>query len=149
MGKSKTKLSFFNAFRKGHKKTFFFSHFCFKRSYRIMIKNLVSMFPAVSHLIGNIYLRRFFFSFVCGGGIERLVSSFSFFDFSCWCTNDSQKNCLSFSYGEVMSTAYVRFCVFFFLLLLSYDQFNLAFVHHQPALSVSYELARLHASTVT
>jgi hypothetical protein len=32
---------------------------------------------------------------------------------------------------------------------LSYDQFNLAFVNNQPALSVSYELAKLHASTVT
>ncbi|EFX83589.1 hypothetical protein DAPPUDRAFT_301552 [Daphnia pulex] len=39
--------------------------------------------------------------------------------------------------------------VFFSYCSLSYDQFNLAFVHHQPALSVSYELAKLHASTVT
>ena len=59
-----------------------------------MIKNWWACFLyPVSHLIGNIYSRRviFVFSFVCGGGIERLVSRFSFFDFSCWCTNDSLK----------------------------------------------------------
>ena len=124
--------SFLHLERATTKKNLLFLLFVLRR-YRIMIKNWWACFLyPVSHLIGNIYSRRviFVFSFVCGGGIERLVSRFSFFDFSCWCTNDSLKVFIVFIWwcSQRMYDFVFSYCS------LSHDQFNLAFVHHQPAL---------------